>query len=190
MEELMLRSFGHHYGQNPNAKGLVLFLLRGIDVNRIPPTADAACDEDEAGVSSPNGTVSSVSGKRSERDEHLGSDPDADSGSSGRAGNNDEEDGDISRKKLRLSKDQSAVPASGDLEFPLTDGNIKAVILLQSATVSTRSNLDPGASTPDSTRPNQFQPKFCPSFCAMVVEVLPPLSGPCVLFKLYQQGTP
>ncbi|CAN0908428.1 Homeobox-leucine zipper protein HAT1 [Linum grandiflorum] len=83
--------------------------LRGIDVNRIPPTADAHCDEEEAGVSSPNSTVSSVSGKRSERDEPLGSDPDADPGSSGRAGNSDEEDGDTSRKKLRLSKDQSAV---------------------------------------------------------------------------------
>ncbi|CAN1748346.1 Homeobox-leucine zipper protein HAT4 [Linum perenne] len=78
--------------------------LRGIDVNRTPATAAGDCDDD-AGVSSPNSTISSVSGKRSEREEPLGSDP----GSSGRAGVSDEEDGDTSRKKLRLSKDQSAV---------------------------------------------------------------------------------
>lgn len=39
--------------------------LRGIDVNQLPPTGDY---EEEAGVSSPNSTVSTVSGKRSERD--------------------------------------------------------------------------------------------------------------------------
>ena len=41
--------------------------LKGIDVNRTPASA-AAAEEDEAGVSSPNSTISSLSGKRSERD--------------------------------------------------------------------------------------------------------------------------
>ncbi|GMI63971.1 hypothetical protein like AT5G47370 [Hibiscus trionum] len=66
--------------------------LRGIDVNRLPSTVDG---EEEAGVSSPNSTISSVSAKRSEREAN--------------GGISDEEDGDTSRKKLRLSKDQSAI---------------------------------------------------------------------------------
>eukprot|EP00262_Sarcandra_glabra_P013432 TRINITY_DN3718_c0_g2_i1.p1 TRINITY_DN3718_c0_g2~~TRINITY_DN3718_c0_g2_i1.p1 ORF type:complete len:293 (+),score=42.45 TRINITY_DN3718_c0_g2_i1:107-985(+) len=77
--------------------------LRGIDVNRMPSTADC---EEEAGVSSPNSTVSSVSGKRSERDP-IGEENEIDRACS--RGISDEEDGDGSRKKLRLSKDQSAV---------------------------------------------------------------------------------
>ncbi|GLT91100.1 hypothetical protein SLE2022_090070 [Rubroshorea leprosula] len=76
--------------------------LRGIDVNRLPSTADC---EEEAGVSSPNSTISSVSGKRSERD--GGEEHELDRASS--RGISDEEDGDTSRKKLRLSKDQSAI---------------------------------------------------------------------------------
>lgn len=77
--------------------------LRGIDVNRLPSHAD---NEEEAGVSSPNSTISSVSGKRSERE------PNGDELEMERAcsrGISDEEDGDTSRKKLRLSKDQSAI---------------------------------------------------------------------------------
>ncbi|KAF3448292.1 hypothetical protein FNV43_RR09005 [Rhamnella rubrinervis] len=77
--------------------------LRGIDVNRLPSTVDC---EEEAGVSSPNSTVSSVSGKRSEREpncDELEIDRDCSRGIS------DEEDGETSRKKLRLSKDQSAI---------------------------------------------------------------------------------
>ncbi|GKU95602.1 hypothetical protein SLEP1_g8937 [Rubroshorea leprosula] len=77
--------------------------LRGIDVNRLPATADC---EEEAGVSSPNSTISSISGKRSERDGN-GEDHEIDRACS--RGISDEEDGDTSRKKLRLSKDQSAV---------------------------------------------------------------------------------
>ncbi|KAL6279983.1 hypothetical protein ACE6H2_016864 [Prunus campanulata] len=77
--------------------------LRGIDVNRLPSTGDC---EDEAGVSSPNSTVSSVSGKRSER-EANGEDLDIERDCS--RGISDEEDGETSRKKLRLSKDQSAI---------------------------------------------------------------------------------
>ncbi|XVE57602.1 hypothetical protein DITRI_Ditri04bG0103600 [Diplodiscus trichospermus] len=77
--------------------------LRGIDVNRLPSTVDC---EEEAGVSSPNSTISSVSGKRSER-EGNGDELEIERASS--RGISDEEDGDTSRKKLRLSKDQSAV---------------------------------------------------------------------------------
>lgn len=69
-------------------------------MNRLPSTGDC---EDEAGVSSPNSTVSSVSGKRSER-EANGEDLDIET-----RGISDEEDGETSRKKLRLSKDQSAI---------------------------------------------------------------------------------
>ncbi|CAI9095710.1 OLC1v1031706C1 [Oldenlandia corymbosa var. corymbosa] len=78
--------------------------LKGIDVNRLP--AAAADAEEEAGVSSPNSTLSSISGKRCER-EANGEDLDLERTSS--RGISDEEDGDNSRKKLRLSKDQSAV---------------------------------------------------------------------------------
>ncbi|XP_073525761.1 uncharacterized protein [Phyllobates terribilis] len=72
--------------------------LKGIDVNR------SAGEEDEAGVSSPISTISSVSGKRSEREAtyHEG-----ERGCS--RGISDEEDGETSRKKLRLSKQQSAL---------------------------------------------------------------------------------
>ncbi|KAA8522195.1 hypothetical protein F0562_012868 [Nyssa sinensis] len=77
--------------------------LKGIDVNRLPSTFDC---EDEAGVSSPNSTISSVSGKRSDRDVN-GDEHEMERASS--RGMSDEEDGDPSRKKLRLSKDQSAI---------------------------------------------------------------------------------
>ncbi|KAA8526039.1 hypothetical protein F0562_007861 [Nyssa sinensis] len=77
--------------------------LKGIDVNRSPSTVDC---EDEAGVSSPNSTISSVSGKRSER-EANGEENEIERACS--RGISDEEDGDTSRKKLRLSKDQSAI---------------------------------------------------------------------------------
>ncbi|XP_061368264.1 homeobox-leucine zipper protein HAT4-like isoform X2 [Gastrolobium bilobum] len=77
--------------------------LGGIDVNRLPSGVDC---EEEGGVSSPNSTVSSVSGKRSER-ENNGEEHDIDRACS--RGISDEEDGETSRKKLRLSKDQSII---------------------------------------------------------------------------------
>lgn len=79
--------------------------LKGIDVNR-----PAAADEDEAGVSSPNSTVSTVSGKRSagERDSAGGDDIEVERDSS-RGLSDDEDGGENSRKKLRLTKDQSAI---------------------------------------------------------------------------------
>ncbi|GAV68196.1 Homeobox domain-containing protein/HALZ domain-containing protein/HD-ZIP_N domain-containing protein [Cephalotus follicularis] len=76
--------------------------LRGIDVNRLPSTGDC---EEEAVVSSPNSTISSVSGKRREREANC---EDLDLERDCSRGISDEEDGDTSRKKLRLSKDQSA----------------------------------------------------------------------------------
>ncbi|CDY41168.1 BnaA09g38470D [Brassica napus] len=81
--------------------------LRGLDVNRAPSRVVVDVEED-AGVSSPNSTVSSVmSGKRNEREL-------AERGSSSLGGGSDDEDGggngdDGSRKKLRLSKEQALV---------------------------------------------------------------------------------
>ncbi|KAH9618498.1 hypothetical protein KSS87_004558 [Heliosperma pusillum] len=85
--------------------------LRGIDVNR--PAGGAGAEEEDAGVSSPNSTVSTVSGKRSlcERDSTsagAADDLDIERGSS-RGLSDDEDGGDNSRKKLRLTKDQSAI---------------------------------------------------------------------------------
>lgn len=74
-------------------------------MNRLPSTADC---EEEAGVSSPNSTISTVSGKRSERETNA-EDLTADNERASSRGISDEEDGDTSRKKLRLSKDQSAI---------------------------------------------------------------------------------
>ncbi|CAM8877706.1 unnamed protein product [Rhodiola kirilowii] len=72
---------------------------KGIDVNSFPTSEDY---NEYAGASSPNSTISSLSGKRSEREETDHLDRAVCSGS-------DEEDGDNSRKKLRLSKDQSGI---------------------------------------------------------------------------------
>uniref|UniRef100_A0A2P2KQA7 Homeobox-leucine zipper family protein n=1 Tax=Rhizophora mucronata TaxID=61149 RepID=A0A2P2KQA7_RHIMU len=95
-----------HMHADPNSdscRGGTRSFLRGIDVNRLPSTADC---EEEAGVSSPNSTISSISGKRSER-EGNGEENEMERACS--RGISDEEDGDTSRKKLRLTKDQSAV---------------------------------------------------------------------------------
>ncbi|KAI3756807.1 hypothetical protein L1987_56630 [Smallanthus sonchifolius] len=85
---------------------------RGIDGNRPPSTsafvAVTAERDDEALVSSPNSTVSSVSGKRAEREEN---EAERESISHGISGDEDDDGGEASaaRKKLRLSKDQAAV---------------------------------------------------------------------------------
>ncbi|MED6200534.1 subunit of histone acetyltransferase [Stylosanthes scabra] len=98
--------------------------LRGIDVNSAPTsTAAVTACEDENGVSSPNSTVSSISGKRSEpngNDENeaaerasysRGSDEEDGGGIGGDA------DGESSRKKLRLSKEQAVVLEETFKEF-------------------------------------------------------------------------
>ncbi|KAM5554623.1 homeobox-leucine zipper protein HAT3 [Rosa sericea] len=75
---------------------------RGIDVNQ----AAVGDYEDENGESSPNSTVSSLSGKRSER----GDDNEAERTSCSLGGSDDEDGnggGDMSKKKLRLTKEQS-----------------------------------------------------------------------------------
>ncbi|XP_057449784.1 homeobox-leucine zipper protein HAT4-like [Lotus japonicus] len=78
----------------------------GIDVNRLPSGVDC---EEEAGVSSPNSTVSSVSGKRSER-EGNGEERDVEERDCSRGISDEDDDGgETSRKKLRLSKDQAIV---------------------------------------------------------------------------------
>lgn len=84
-------------------------LGKGLDVNRFPVVATAEETEDGAALSSPNSTVSSFhmdfgvrNGGRSKRD-HLEVEIER---ASSRA-SDDEENG-STRKKLRLSKDQSA----------------------------------------------------------------------------------
>ncbi|KAK9068233.1 hypothetical protein SSX86_012344 [Deinandra increscens subsp. villosa] len=85
---------------------------RVIDVNRPPSTSAVAAltaeRDDDAFVSSPNSTVSSVSGKRVEREDN---EAERESSSHGISGEEEDDGGDASaaRKKLRLSKDQAAV---------------------------------------------------------------------------------
>ncbi|KAL1220821.1 Homeobox-leucine zipper protein HAT1 [Cardamine amara subsp. amara] len=89
--------------------------LRKIDVNSLPTTVEV---EEETGVSSPNSTISStVSGKRRSTEREgtsggVGDDLDIALDRSSSRGTSDEEEdygGETCRKKLRLSKDQSAV---------------------------------------------------------------------------------
>ena len=71
----------------------------------------AVADEDDAGVSSPNSTVSTVSGKRSSGEREsagAGEDNEVERASS-RGLSDDEDAGENSRKKLRLTKEQSAI---------------------------------------------------------------------------------
>ncbi|CAN7007799.1 hypothetical protein Bca4012_028821 [Brassica carinata] len=93
--------------------------LRGFDVNRPPSVAVVVeLDEETAGVSSPNSNVSSVSGNkrdlaaaaRGEGDETEGERASCSHG--GGSCGSDDEDGanrDVSRKKLRLSKEEALV---------------------------------------------------------------------------------
>ncbi|XP_047154918.1 homeobox-leucine zipper protein HAT4-like, partial [Vigna umbellata] len=91
------------YRNSDSCRGKTRSFLRGIDVNRLPSAVDM---KEEARVSSPNNTVSSVSGKRSEREPNS---KEHDMNSACSRGINDEEDRETSRKKLRLSKDQSVI---------------------------------------------------------------------------------
>ncbi|XP_055819694.1 homeobox-leucine zipper protein HAT4-like [Solanum dulcamara] len=83
--------------------------LKGIDVNIVPTITKE--EEEEVGVSSPNSSISSLSGtKRNEREiinccEELELEIERQCSRS----ISDEEDGETSRKKLRLTKDQSAI---------------------------------------------------------------------------------
>ena len=94
--------------------------LWGIDANRAPAAGEThgrgSCSEDEEpGASSPNSTLSSLSGKRAAPARSSGEvDREADGHTprAGGGGSDDEDSGGAgggSRKKLRLSKDQAAV---------------------------------------------------------------------------------
>ncbi|URD78387.1 Homeobox-leucine zipper protein [Musa troglodytarum] len=69
-----------------------------LDVNQAPSAAAGRNNEEDGGVSSPNSRASSATAKRSTERE-AGS----------RGVSDEEDDGDGCRKKLRLSKDQSAI---------------------------------------------------------------------------------
>jgi homeobox-leucine zipper protein len=84
--------------------------LRGIDVNRVPVgevnnRRGSSRDDEEPGASSPNSTLSSLSGKRGAPARSGG----VLTPRAGGGGSDDEDSGSGSRKKLRLTKDQAAV---------------------------------------------------------------------------------
>ncbi|XP_017700362.2 homeobox-leucine zipper protein HAT4-like [Phoenix dactylifera] len=84
-------------------------MLKGIDVNRKPGAESVLEEEEGEEASSPGSTLSSVSGKRSERDPFSSGVVVHGLERTSSRGVSDEEDGEGSRKKLRLSKEQSAV---------------------------------------------------------------------------------
>ncbi|WVZ57625.1 hypothetical protein U9M48_007987 [Paspalum notatum var. saurae] len=116
--------------------------LRGIDVNRAPPgetrPRGASCSEDEEpGASSPNSTLSSLSGKRGAPARSSG-EVDRDGGTpraAGGGGGSDDEDSGAgsggSRKKLRLSKDQAAVLEESFKEHNTLNPKQKAALAKQ-----------------------------------------------------------
>ncbi|KAL6905333.1 hypothetical protein ACP4OV_002934 [Aristida adscensionis] len=112
--------------------------LRGIDVNRAPAgeSRRGSCSEDEEpGASSPNSTLSSLSGKRgAPARSGGGGDHDGDhTPRAGGAGSDDEDSGagGGSRKKLRLSKDQAAVLEESFKEHNTLNPKQKAALAKQ-----------------------------------------------------------
>ncbi|KAL6641459.1 hypothetical protein ACP70R_019640 [Stipagrostis hirtigluma subsp. patula] len=112
--------------------------LRGIDVNRAPAgeSRRGSCSEDEEpGASSPNSTLSSLSGKRgAPARSGGGGDHDGDhTPRAGCGGGSDDEDsgGGGSRKKLRLSKDQAAVLEESFKEHNTLNPKQKAALAKQ-----------------------------------------------------------
>ncbi|KAJ4892340.1 Homeobox-leucine zipper protein ATHB-4 [Raphanus sativus] len=94
--------------------------LRGFNVNRSPAAAVVDSEEEAVGVSSPNSTVSSVSGNKRDLVAAAGGGGEGDeteverascSHGGGSGGSEDEDGGnnDGTRKKLRLSKEQALV---------------------------------------------------------------------------------
>jgi len=86
--------------------------LRGIDVNRAPAgeARRGSCSEDEEpAASSPNSTLSSLSGKRAAATRRGELEGDHTPRAGGGSDDEDSGAGVGSRKKLRLSKDQAAV---------------------------------------------------------------------------------
>ncbi|XP_010524427.1 PREDICTED: homeobox-leucine zipper protein HAT3-like [Tarenaya hassleriana] len=94
----------HLFQSSDRTSELRLSLMRGIDVNSAPSPATA---EEDGGASSPNSTVSSLSGKRVGGADDI----DGERASCSRGGSDEEDggNGDGSRKKLRLTKEQSLV---------------------------------------------------------------------------------
>lgn len=78
--------------------------LKGIDVNIIPTNT-----EEEVGVSSPNSSISSLSGNKRNEREIINCCDELEIERECSRSISDEEDGETSRKKLRLTKDQSIV---------------------------------------------------------------------------------
>ncbi|XP_066387390.1 homeobox-leucine zipper protein HOX1-like [Miscanthus floridulus] len=115
--------------------------LWGIDANRAPAARETrgrgSCSEDEEpGASSPNSTLSSLSGKRAAPARSSGEvDREADhTRRAGGSGSDDEDsggDGGGSRKKLRLSKDQAAVLEDSFKEHNTLNPKQKAALAKQ-----------------------------------------------------------
>ncbi|RLN39630.1 homeobox-leucine zipper protein HOX1 isoform X2 [Panicum miliaceum] len=105
--------------------------LRGIDVNRAPAGRGSCSEDEEPAASSPNSTLSSLSGKRAAaaRSGELDGDHTPRAG-----GGSDDEDsgaGGGSRKKLRLSKDQAAVLEESFKEHNTLNPKQKAALAKQ-----------------------------------------------------------
>ncbi|CAN6324559.1 unnamed protein product [Urochloa humidicola] len=138
MDRSLERKHHHHQQQQEAAfHGHEMPFLRGIDVNRAPAGGESrtrgSCSEDEEpAASSPNSTLSSLSGKRpaATRSGDLeGSDHTPRAG-----GGSDDEDsgaGGGSRKKLRLSKDQAAVLEESFKEHNTLNPKQKAALAKQ-----------------------------------------------------------
>ncbi|XP_031501545.1 homeobox-leucine zipper protein HAT3 [Nymphaea colorata] len=115
-------------------------LFRRIDVNRVPAMTDLDdCEEEEvvATASSPTSTVSSLSLSGTKRgadndllmEEERASSRGGGGGAGAGSGASDEED--TSRKKLRLSKDQSAVLEESFKEHPTLNPKQKMALAKQ-----------------------------------------------------------
>ncbi|KAI4354722.1 hypothetical protein L6164_003568 [Bauhinia variegata] len=94
--------------QLPDRNSDARSFLRGIDVNLAPSTTVVVDCDDNNGVTLLNSTVSSFSGKRSER-EGNGDEHEAERDSCSRGSEDEEGGGDNSRKKLRLSRHQAMI---------------------------------------------------------------------------------
>ncbi|PPR81324.1 hypothetical protein GOBAR_AA39389 [Gossypium barbadense] len=108
MQNLQQRNIWSELFQSSDGQLETRSVAGGIDVNQAPALTEC---EEEDGVSSPNSTVSSIGGKRNGRDPVCHETEDERPSCSRTS---DDEDGvgagdDASRKKLRLSKEQSLV---------------------------------------------------------------------------------
>ncbi|CAN6478002.1 unnamed protein product [Victoria cruziana] len=120
-------------------KGEPIQCFRGIDVNRMPTMTELDDGEEEEGAataSSPTSTVSSLSLSGTKRgadidllEEERASSRGGGGGAGAGSGASDEED--TSRKKLRLSKDQSAVLEESFKEHPTLNPKQKMALAKQ-----------------------------------------------------------